>query len=140
KCYWFLSRAVVGYGLARWRCAAYFQWLYAEFAQAVSVSVDRAEVAAALGSAGNVSRLESRRERACIASIFSAARLNVESGQMACEVLHPGYVSVSQWRRAACGASRRLYRDGHSGAVSSGTRRACLASDGLGCIRVAGGT
>src|SRR5580765_4945475 len=91
---------------------------YVERSQTVSVSLDRAEMAAPLGGTTNLSRVESRRRHSGGTPVRQTARSRRKSrerGTTPAEILHPRHVPLSVWRRTSRRTSRRLYRHGHSG-------------------------
>src|SRR5437868_11743897 len=92
--------------------------------QTISIRSVRIQMAAPLGRAAVVSCAQSWRER-------------FRSGET--EILHPRHVPISERRWFARGTSRRLYRDRHYRALQTDARVQRAASNGLGCIRFAGG-
>src|SRR5947207_375387 len=108
---------------------------YVERSQTVSVSLDRAEVAASLGGTTNLSRVESRRCHSRGTSVRPApwvAGRSRERGTTPAEILHPRHVPLSVWRRTSRRTSRRLYRHGHPGSLQACAGVSRTASDGLG--------
>jgi methionine-S-sulfoxide reductase len=108
--------------------------LFPSYAATISVSFDRAEVAAVLGNPGHFPRLESRRCHSAGSSVRPAARpaRPGRAGAASAQVLYPGHVSLSFRRGPARGPSGGLHGHRHPGPLPP--RPAAATS----CIRWAG--
>ena len=110
------------------------------YAATISVSFDRAKMAAFLGGAANFSRLEPRRFHSAGTSVRQAARPAGEGpgGTASAQVLYSRHVPLSLRGGPACGPSGRIHRHRYSGALSPRPGFQCAASDGLGRLWTAG--
>src|ERR1051325_7933668 len=106
---------------------------YVERSQTVSVSLERAEVAARLGKATNLPRVESGRGPSTRTPLCPPPRSRGRirgRGATPAEILHSGHVPLPFGRRPACRASRRLHGHGHPRALQAGSGFSRASSDG----------